>query len=884
MKALYIQHFEDIDRLKLAAVGGKGAQLGELARIEAVRVPQGFCVTTEAFRQALSHLPTIAGLLDKLARLRLEDHEGIREASARLRHAIEESAVPRDVAVEVGEALGRVGMHAAYAVRSSATAEDLPNASFAGLQDSHLNIVGLEAVLRHIAKCWASLFTERAVAYRMRRGFDHAKVFMAVVVQRMVFPRASGVLFTADPLTSNRKLASIDASFGLGEALVGGLVDPDNFRVRDGAIVARSIRDKAVLVDALPGGGTAQRAMDAALRSQAALSDAEVLELVQLGRRIEAHFGSPQDIEWCLTDDGFHVVQSRPITTLFPLPAAADDENHVYISVGHQQMMTDALQALGLSFWQLVNPRMVEAGGRLFVDVTRALASPATRASQLAMIEKGLPLIRDALETLLRRGDFIKPLPEDSTPAGPSRLTAAGAEVDAPTATQLVARAEAELASAQRAIQGKTGPALFDFILEDLQAFKRFLFDPLSFQVISAGMDALWWLNDRLGQWLGEKNAADTLTQSVQGNVTTQMGLDLLDVADAIRPHPALVAFLERVDHDGFLHELGELPGGQGAQQALQAWLDRYGMRCVGEIDITRPRWSERPSMLLPMLRVNIRAFESGESQRRFARGLAHAKAKEKELVDRLRALPDGEARAAEVRQMIARARSLVGYREYPKYAWMSRLFVYKQALMAEARRLADAGVLDEAQDIFSLRFEELHEVVRLQKADRRLISQRRQAFKRHQDLFPPPVLTSEGEAVAGSYRRGDLPPGALVGMGVSAGVVEGRARVVRDVGQADLQAGDILVTTFTDPSWTPLFVAIAGLVTEVGGPMTHGAVIAREYGLPAVVGVPQVTRLIRDGQRIRVHGGDGYVEVLDAGSGDGLLKYVARQPRLTSP
>jgi rifampicin phosphotransferase len=860
---VHVLHLEHVDRLQTAAVGGKGAQLGELSRIEGIRVPRGFCVTTDAFRRALAQLPAVDDLLDRLARMRLEDHDRIQQISADIRHTIEAVAMPQRVAEDIGEALRRVGERSAYAIRSSATAEDLPGASFAGQQDSYLNILGLESVLRHVTRCWASLFTERAVVYRMRHGFDHRQIFMAVVVQRMVFPRASGLLFTADPLTSNRKVASIEASFGLGEALVGGLVNADNFRVREGVIVDKTIRDKEVLVDAVPGGGTQQRTVEARLRPQPTLSDAEALALAQCGRRIEAHFGSPQDIEWCLAEDGFHFVQSRPITTLFPVPAAADGENHVYISVGHQQMMTDALQPLGLSLWRLVNPRMVEAGGRLFVDVSQALASPATRASQLAMIEKGQPLIRDALETILQRGDFIRTLPDD--PGHAARPTAATIkrEIEPAVVAQLVARAHAELAAAQRGIEGKTGPALLDFILDDLQQVKRFLFDPQSFQVISAGIDALWWLNEHLREWLGEKNAADTLTQSAPGNVTTQMGLDLLDVADVIRPHADVVAFLERADHDGFLHELGKLSGGPAAEAAIRAWLDKYGMRCVGEIDITRPSWRERPSMLLPMLRVNIRSFEAGEGQRRWRLGLAHAGQKEKELLERLRALPDGDRRAAEARQMIEQARSLVGYREYPKYAWMSRLFVYKQALMAEAHRLADAGVLAEAEDIFSLRFEELHDVMRRQQADRCLISERKQAFKIYQNLFPPPVLTSEGEAVAGSYRRGGLPPGALVGMGVSAGVVEGRARIMRDVDRADLQAGDILVTAFTDPSWTPLFVAIGGLVTEVGGPMTHGAVIAREYGLPAVVGVPNATRLIQDGQRIRVHGGDGYVELL---------------------
>jgi pyruvate,water dikinase len=212
---------------------------------------------------------------------------------------------------------------------------------------------------------------------------------------------------------------------------------------------------------------------------------------------------------------------------------------------------------------------------------------------------------------------------------------------------------------------------------------------------------------------------------------------------------------------------------------------------------------------------------------------------------------------------MIDRVRTFAGYREYPKYGKVSRDFVYKQALMEEAERLVQAGVLREKEDIYYLRFEEIQHVARANRVDDQLIRRRKDAFRSYQALTPPRVLTSEGEAVTGSYRRADLPAGALVGLAVSAGIIEGRARVILDMANADLEAGDILVTAFTDPSWTPLFVAIKGLVTEVGGLMTHGAVIAREYGLPAVVGVENATRLIRDGQRIRVHGTDGYVEIL---------------------
>ncbi|HEX9094975.1 MAG TPA: PEP-utilizing enzyme, partial [Candidatus Dormibacteraeota bacterium] len=246
-----------------------------------------------------------------------------------------------------------------------------------------------------------------------------------------------------------------------------------------------------------------------------------------------------------------------------------------------------------------------------------------------------------------------------------------------------------------------------------------------------------------------------------------------------------------------------------------------------------------------------------------FEQGRREASAKERDLLERLRALPDGEQKAQEVKRMIDRVRTFIGYREYPKFGMVSRYFVYKQALLEEAGRLVQANVLREKEDIFNLTFQELHDVVRANQVDDQLIAQRKDAFRSYQALTPPRVFTSDGEVIAGAYRRDDVPTGALVGLPVSAGIIEGRARVIHDLAEADLEPGDILVTAFTDPSWSALFVAIRGLVTEVGGLMTHGAVIAREYGLPAVVGVEQATRLIRNGQRIRVNGTDGYVEIL---------------------
>ncbi len=399
----YVIGLQEIDRTQLALVGGKGAHLGELSRIEGIRVPAGFCITTDAFSRIMAEARSIDDGLDRLSRLPADDREAIRALSAEIRRTVEAIAIPDDVAAEITRSLARLGEQAACAVRSSATAEDSPTASFAGQQDTYLNVVGPAAILLHVSRCWASLFTERAMTYRLRNGWGHRKIHMAVVVQQMAFPRVSGILFTADPVTGNRKVTSVEATFGLGEALVSGMVNADVYEVRDGVVRIRERRQQ-----------------------QPALTDAQIVRLAELGRRIETHFGRPQDIEWCLADEDFQFVQSRPITTLFPIPEVDDGENHVYVSVGHQQMMTDAMKPLGLSLFKMTTRApMRDAGGRLFVDVTRRLASPASRASLLAVMGKGDPLFRDALEAVLERGDFIQPLPDEP----PSASTSAGATV-----------------------------------------------------------------------------------------------------------------------------------------------------------------------------------------------------------------------------------------------------------------------------------------------------------------------------------------------------------------------------------------------------------------------------------------------------------------------
>ena len=410
----FVLDFQEMEKTQLLLVGGKGLNLGELSKIQGIQVPEGFCVTTVGYQKAIEQNETFQALLGQLTKLKVEDRDQIGEISRKIQQLIIEAEIPSDVAGAVAHYLSQFGVEHAYAVRSSATAEDLPHASFAGQHDTYLNVIGKEAILQHIRKCWASLFTDRAVIYRMQNGFDHSHVYLSVIVQRMVFPQASGILFTADPITSNRKLLSIDASFGLGEALVSGLVSADNYKVKNQEIVDKMIGTKKLAIYALEEGGTVTRRIEPNEQKTQTLNNQQILQLACIGRKVESYFGCPQDIEWCLVDDTFYIVQSRPITTLYPIPEANDEENHVYLSVGHQQMMTDPMKPLGMSIYLLTAfGSRFQAGGRLFVDVTQMLASPDTRKTLLHAMGQHDPLTKDALINIIERGDFIKTLPNN---------------------------------------------------------------------------------------------------------------------------------------------------------------------------------------------------------------------------------------------------------------------------------------------------------------------------------------------------------------------------------------------------------------------------------------------------------------------------------------
>lgn len=870
----YTLSFTEISKQDLPLVGGKGANLGELSKINNVKVPPGFCITTEAYQYFVTTSPVLAGFLDQLNDLSAEDSGAVELLGRRIRQHMESLPVPEEIRRQIGQAWQETGGDYAYAVRSSATAEDLPGASFAGQQDTYLNIQGIDAIVDHVRKCWASLFSDRAIVYRSRNGFDHKKVLLAVVVQRMVFPEVSGIMFTADPVNGNRKVVSIDAGFGLGEALVSGMVTADLYKVKENKILTKQIGDKKIAVYAAPEGGTRERALPDEMPKCQALTDEQLLTLAAIGKHIEQHFASPQDIEWCFSSNIFYVVQSRPITTLYPVPKLADKRFHVFSSMGHQQMMTDPMKPLGLSLFQFPEPYeqiLVTAGGRLFGDVTSS-CSPGKKQS--VFLERMDALMGSAMDEVRTRRDLVALFePEGQYKmsfaglkklAGPVMKIIENMAANDPSQVNIYDWAEERIAEAKQSLRQLAGGDRIQFIDRDKTEMITWVLHGKMMGPFMASMIS-FELIDRLSKrWLGDSKETEDLGKSPPRNNTSEMGLALGDLADIIRQYPAVIPYLHQADDDTLLTGLGTVEGGRIVKPVFEEFLRQYGMRCTGEIDITRPRWREKPSQLIPAILSHIQSVQPGEHRRKFAEGEKQAKDAAETLSTRLKEIKGGAVKAKIMEKLIRTYRGLAGFREYPKYFMVSHFDAYKKAIMEEAEKLVHQGVLKEAEDVYYLSLTELEQVIRTAHVDQQLIADRKENYLEYEKLTPPRVMTSEGEIIHGSYGQNDAPPGSLPGIPVSAGVVEGRARVILKPEQAKLDKGDILVATFTDPGWTPFFVSASGVVTEVGGQMTHGAIVAREYGIPAVVGVEQATALIHDGQRIRVNGTKGYIELLD--------------------
>ncbi|MGI5288561.1 PEP/pyruvate-binding domain-containing protein [Nonomuraea polychroma] len=850
--------FSEIDAGMLAEVGGKAANLGELTRA-GLPVPPGWVLTTEAYRQVATGLET--------------NGDGLAE---RARRHLLEAPVPAAVHEAIVKHYAALGPDIPVAVRSSATAEDLPFASFAGQQDTYLNVVGADAVVDAVRRCWASLWTDRAVAYRESNGIDHAAVRLAVVVQVMVDAQVAGVMFTANPVTGRRRETVIDASPGLGEAVVSGAVNPDRFVVYGGAILERHAGDKKLAIRSLPGGGT-ERVETA--HDGLCLTDAQVLALAELGGRVEDHYGGPQDTEWAIDGDGaLWLTQARPITTLYPLPETTRPGLRVYFSVNVAQGVMGPITPLGLSAFKLISggaaglpgygpadpldgPAFAFVSGqRLWLDITTAVRSRPGRAILPRALTLGEARTATVMERLVEdpRLSLVHTSPRPFLRAvarfvrrvhAPSRVVMALTRPD--RALAYAARLGEELDKRLRVPDSATPAQRLDHAERMLAGTFPVIISIMPIVITGYGLFAL--ASKLSGVPLAEMQ--DVL-RSVPHNPTTEMDLELWDLATRIEPEPFKelpVAELVR------RYQQGGLP--PVAQREIAAFLDKYGHRGVAEIDLGVPRWSEEPAHILGVL-ANYLRMDGGAGlapAALFAKGAEQAQAAIAHVVRQ--AGHRARWRGAVARFGLRRTRKFAGLRELPKFYLVKTLAAVRHSLLAVGDHLVGLGVLAAAEDVFFLDLREVRAA--LDGGDlREVVAERRAAYEQEQRRrHVPRVLLSDGtepEALAVA-----APDGALTGTAASAGTVAGLARVVLDPVGAHLEPGEILVCPSTDPGWTPLFLTAGGLVMEMGGAMSHGAVVAREYGIPAVVGVPDATHRITTGQEIELNGAAGTVTLL---------------------
>ncbi|WP_340685710.1 PEP/pyruvate-binding domain-containing protein [Amycolatopsis coloradensis] len=819
-------------------VGGKAANLAEMISA-GFPVPEGFCVTTAAYRQVLAEGEG-PRLLSELATAPPDDELRIAD---RLRAHVLTVPIPERLETAIVEAYERVSRDGPVAVRSSSTAEDLPDASFAGQYDTFLGIQGAGEVLAAVRRCWASLWSDRAARYRAAHDTDRAPA-IAVIVQRLVDAECAGVLYTANPVSGNRSEVIVDAAPGLGEAVVSGAVTPDHYRLGvEGEIIEG------------PGDGC--------------LTPSRLGALAAVGGRLEKHFGAPQDVEWAFDGEGeLWLTQSRHITTLFPVPES-EGELRAYWSVNvyqgisrpftpmgaamireRQRGMAGYMTALGFS------DEITDVDGWLYWDITDGVRSPAKRPKMAAFADSLAAPSGRIVEQLGRARRFPSVPPgHDVPPKNPrrrwERMVLAWLWPDQ-------ARAKV-VRDAERRIADFSGPAeataeerlsFVESVRRDVCRIEANLPRDANTAGATGGQLAVRLLRGHV-----DESEVAAVFRGVPHNPTTEMDLALWRVGKAIRrDEEAFRLLLETAPDELAVKQLaGTLP--EVIQQGVTAFLTEYGCRATSEIDFGVPRWTDDPEPVFAMLSNLLRAEgEEQDAETRFAHAAATAEAR---IVELTRRLPATKLhRAVLARFLLHRSRRLRGLREFPKFCLMRGFAALRTQLLLVGEEIVRSEWLERAGDVMFLDLAEVREALG-GKDFRATVARRRQLWERESRRSRvPSVVLSDGTVPA---LESD-PGGGLTGLAAAAGVVTGRARVIHDPDGAWIEPGEILVAATTDPGWTPLFLTAAALVTETGGMISHGTTVAREHGIPAVVGVPGATAVITTGQVITVDGSAGTI------------------------
>ncbi len=904
----------------LETVGGKGASLARLVRA-GFPVPDGFLIPTAAYLDYVASNDLKKRILSRLTNLPFDEPAASQEASAEIRAWFLVEKTDAEWTSSIRRAYADLG-GGPVAVRSSATAEDLPEMSFAGQQETFLNIVGEQMLFEAIVNCWSSLWTARAISYRSRNGIPHEDVALSVIVQIMVQSEASGVLFTANPLTGKRSETAIDATFGLGEALVGGLVEPDHYVVDtdSGEIINKTLGGKALTIRGVAGGGVVTEDADAGERQ--AIPDDVILQLTELGQRVVALVHAPQDIEWAWSEGQLYLLQSRPITSLYPIPAVPPDPLRVFISFAVIQGLLTPITPLGQDVMKLVfaggaqifgfdltqetQKVLFTAGERLWVNTTPllrnslgrkalsgalpAVAPGAAQTIDLLLDDPRLAVGRGGIRfsTFRRLAGFFLPTmrrviklwrtPERER----ERITRLMDETVRQAKTRSAATRDTGDAFSQRLK-----------LLHDARDIFPDMVIPQGVTPIIAGMAPFFGIMRRFSAQAAEASgnpdfalAYLEIARGLPHNVTTEMDLALWRVAQTILADSDSSQLFQETSAADLASQYLQKNLPSPVQESVASFIERYGARGVGEIDIGLPRWGEEPTHIMQVLQSYLQIKDPDMAPDAvFARSTKSAEQAAAHLESAVRQMHGGFIKARILRWAISRYRALAGMREAPKFFAIRMMGIIRQGLLQSGQELVDAGHLKQRDDLFFLSIRELDEMNEamvksnnrpatdqdesdlhtLMQANQVRIAERRAKYQReHLRKQIPRVLLSDGMTYYEGVRAPEGQEGAIIGDPVSPGEVEGTARVIFDPHSSQLAPGEILVCPGTDPAWTPLFLTASGLIMEVGGMMTHGSVVAREFGIPAVVGVHQATERIKTGQRLRVNGSTGEITLID--------------------
>ena len=872
--------FNEIKENDFKHVGGKGLNLAKMIQNN-FPVPNGFCVTTIAFDEFIKFLYN-EEIFNELVNIDVEDINKVEEICSNVRNLIISKHIPNNIKEDIEKSLNTIGKEDFYAVRSSATAEDLPNMSFAGQQDTYLNIHGIDDLINHIQKCFASLYTQRAVIYRKRNNINEKEVSMCVVVQKIVNSSKSGIMFTADPLTNNYNHLTIDAGFGLGEALVSGLITPDLYKYDKikGKIIETKINKKEIAIYRNNDGGTNTVNLDENLQNKQVLSQNEINKLATIGKNIEKYYKYPQDIEWAIDDkEEVYILQSRPITSLYPR-TESNEEDRVYFSLSHLQVMTAPIKPLGVDMLKRIFPFKIDentqkslvvtsAGGRVYIDITDIIKLPIRNKFVKLMGDNIDYLMGNAIENYLLENKVEKRLPSISMIKGaknsifyilkeankkaknkvkPDSVYEVNLYIDKFTSNiKSEIQNSKDLVSQINTIQ-KLAPTTLINIFKNVAVY------------MAPGMKSYRSLITLLEKNNADVNLANKIVSGLEGNVTTEMGLKVGDVSDCIRGREDIIKILKENPKNA--HKLILNKNYNDVNTCLSEFLRDYGMRGPGEIDISSPRYQDDFSIISSSIINNINTLTKNEHRESYNKLIKESK-KSEELV--LKLLEDKNSKDIDkAKNHINNIRSFMCMREHGKYTIIKTFDIFRKVIFEAADKLVMENLISNRDDIVYLAVDEIEKGLSDKINYKEIIKNRKEDYKVYETFTPPRVIASSGQTYSGSYKKGNIPENAIAATPVSSGVYEGYAKVILDPSNGVLKKGEILVTKFTDPGWTPFFINAKGLILEVGGLMTHGAIVAREYGIPALVGMENATKLIQTGDFIRVNADKGYVEILE--------------------